>query len=70
MLVLAGLSALVLLFNGPSGIVVASVATLVGCLPPDWRQEGHLTGCLLLPYCYSTSAWRGWPSACCGEPFP
>ena len=50
MLVLAGLSALVLLFNGPSGIVVASVATLVGCLPARLGvRRVHLTGCLLLP---------------------
>lgn len=49
-LVLASLSALILLFNGPSGLVVASVATLVGCLPVRLGvRRVHLTGCLLLP---------------------
>jgi TctA family transporter len=50
MLVLAALSALILLFNGTSGLVVASVATLVGCLPARLGvRRVHLTGCLLLP---------------------
>jgi putative membrane protein len=50
LVVLALLCALILLFNGLSGLVVAAVAALVGSLPPLLGvRRVHLTGCLLLP---------------------
>jgi TctA family transporter len=48
--VLAGLLALILMFNGLPGLVVVGVATLVGLLPTRLGvRRVHLTGCLLLP---------------------
>ncbi len=48
--VLIGLSGLILAFNGLPGLLVASVATMVGILPPRLGvRRVHLTGCLLLP---------------------
>lgn len=49
-IVLLGLLGLILVFNGLPGLVVASIATLVGLLPIRMGvRRVHLTGCLLLP---------------------
>jgi TctA family transporter len=50
LIVILGLLALILVFNGLPGLLVAGVATLVGLLPPSLGvRRVHLTGCLLLP---------------------
>ncbi len=51
--------ALCVILCGPAGLIVLTVATLVGSLPPALGvSRVCLTGCLILPIILSTNGWR------------